>query len=169
MQKRLLPIALAAVVVIAIALNARAETENGHQHQHSAQAAQHGDRPILDKRTLVHFPEKLRVHTLANMRDHLLTLGEIQAAMANKAFDKAADIAEQRLGMTSMKLHGAHEVARYMPEGMRKLGTAMHRSASRFAVIASNAGVSQNPAPALAALSRVTQACVACHSSYRLH
>lgn len=169
MQKRLLPVILAASVVIAIALNARAETENGHQHHHAAQAPQHGAMSMQDKRTLVHFPAMLRVHTLANMRDHLLTLGEIQAALANKEFDKAADIAEQRLGMTSMKLHGAHEVAKYMPEGMRELGTAMHRSASRFAVIASNAGVSGNVAPALTALSHVTQACVACHSSYRLH
>jgi cytochrome c556 len=48
------------------------------------------------------------------------------------------------------------------------MGTAMHRAASRFAVAASDAAVSGDVKPALAALSRVTQSCVACHSSFRL-
>lgn len=166
---RIFTLIFAASVVITVALNARAETDSEHQHHPGMHAQQQGGMTMVDKRTLVHFPAMLRVHTLSNMRDHLLTLGEIQAALANKEFDKASELAEQRLGMTSMKLHGAHEVARYMPKGMRELGTAMHRSASRFAVVASNAAVSGDVKPALRALSKVTQSCVACHSSYRLH
>ena len=121
-----------------------------------------------DGRQAVEFPEPLRAHTLANMRDHLLALQEIQQALADGAHDKAAGISETRLGMTSLKAHGAHDVAKFMPEGMQSIGTEMHRSASRFAVEAANAGATGNVRPALAALARVTQQCVACHAAYRM-
>ena len=51
---------------------------------------------------------------------------------------------------------------------MQAIGTEMHRSASRFAVEAANAGATGNVRPALAALARVTQQCVACHATYRM-
>ncbi len=70
--------------------------------------------------------------------------------------------------MTSLAAHGAHEVAKFMPAGMQSIGTEMHRSASRFAVEAANAGATGNVRPALAALARVTQQCVACHAAYRM-
>lgn len=167
MLKRILSSAIILCTVLAMTIAAQAEPENGHSHN-AMHIQQPGEMAMTDSRTLVHFPAMLRMHTLANMRDHLLTLGEIQAALANNEFDKASDIAEQRLGMSSLKLHGAHEVAKYMPKGMQELGTAMHRSASRFSVVASNAAVSGNVKPVLAALSQVTQTCVACHSSFRL-
>jgi hypothetical protein len=119
-------------------------------------------------RQLVNFPDAMRTHTLANMRDHLLALAQIQEALATGAHDKAAEIAEQRLGMTSLKAHGAHESARFMPQGMQAIGTAMHQGASRFAIEAQNASASGDLKPALAALARTTQACVACHAGYRM-
>ena len=110
----------------------------------------------------------MRNHTLSNMRDHLLALAEIQLAMSNGAPDDAARVAEQRLGMTSLAAHGAHEIARYMPAGMQEIGTLMHQSASRFATEIQNSGATGDMKPALGALARVTQACVACHAAYRL-
>ena len=92
-----------------------------------------------DVRQLVSFPESMKVHTLANMRDHLLALSEIQAALAAGVPDKAGDIAERRLGMGSLKDHNAHESSKFMPQGMQDVGTAMHRAASRFALEAQNA------------------------------
>lgn len=149
---------------LTVTLAARAEQAPQHdQHMHNA-----GHQAATDTRTLVQYPETLRTHTLANMRDHLLSLQEIQAALASEQFDKAGEIAEQRLGMTSLKLHGAHEVAQYMPKTMQDMGTQMHRAASRFAVVANDAAVSGDVKPALAALSKVTQSCVACHASFRL-
>jgi cytochrome c556 len=65
-------------------------------------------------------------------------------------------------------LHGAHEVAQYMPQGMQDVGSAMHRSASRFARMALDASVTNDARPALAALAEVTGNCVACHAGYRL-
>jgi hypothetical protein len=134
-----------------------------HNHHHD-----HGATPASDTRQLVHFPDELREQTLANMRDHLLTLQEIQEALAQKQEDKAARIAEARLGLSSLTLHGAHEVAKYMPQGMQDIGAEMHKSASRFTMEAQNAGVTGDLRPALDALSKVTAQCVGCHAGYRL-
>lgn len=128
-----------------------------------------GDGLPPDTRELVHFPTPLRDHTLASMRDHLLTLQRIQQALSAGEYDAAAKLAEARLGLSSFGLHQAHEVAKYMPKGMAEAGTAMHRAASRFAIAAQTAGATGDVKPALAALSQVTMACVSCHAGYRLH
>ena len=122
-----------------------------------------------DNRQLVHFPEPLRVHELRNMRDHLLTLQKIQDALAKQQYDVASEVAEQRLGMSSFELHGAHEVAKFMPQGMQLAGENMHHAASRFALAAKDAGATGDVKPALAALSELTARCVACHASYRIN
>jgi hypothetical protein len=133
------------------------------QHQHGGSNA-----GPADTRLVVPFSEALRAHTLANMRDHLSALQEIQAALATGAFERAADIAERRLGLTSLKLHGASELAPHMPAAMQAIGTEMHRAASRFAVEATNAGAAGDLRPPLAALSKVMVQCVACHQAFRL-
>lgn len=143
------------------------------QHNHDtaaddqpAKRMQHA--PVADHRVPVVFPAELREHTFANMRDHLLALQEIQAALATGKYDQASDVAEQRLGMTSLTAHGAHEVAQYMPQGMQNVGSAMHRSASRLSTTVLEAAVTDDVRPALAALAEVTANCVACHAAYRL-
>lgn len=147
------------------------------QHDHSMHMRHHAQpadstKPApgapKDTRQSVYFPKTLRSHTLANMRDHLLALQEIQEALAKQEYDRAGDIAEQRLGMSSLQLHGAHDVAKYMPKGMQDAGTAMHRHASRFAVAAKDASATGDVRPALAALAATTAQCVACHAGYRL-
>jgi hypothetical protein len=157
-----MPIRTALMTLAAAALLAQAGCA---QHRHDP--AMHGSAPA-DSRTAVTFPAPMKAATLAHMRDHLMALQEIQQALATARFDEAAGIAERRLGMSSMPGHGAHEVARYMPEGMRAAGTQMHRSASRFAAAATEAAVSHDVKPALAALAQVTAGCVACHAAYRL-
>jgi len=117
-----------------------------------------------DSRQLVKLPEMMQQHMMSNMRDHLVVINEILINLANDKLDQAADIAESRLGMTSLKSHGASHMAKYMPEGMQKTGTSMHRAASRFALKAQEGEV----LPAYGALSEVTSACVACHSGYRI-
>jgi hypothetical protein len=122
-----------------------------------------------DSRQLVKLPEPMRLHTITSMRDHLQALQEIDVALSRNEFDKAATIAEQRLGMSSLERHGAAHIAPFMPQGMQDIGTQMHRAASRFAVEAQTASVSDDIRPALAALGAVMQQCVACHAAYRLH
>lgn len=132
------------------------------QHQHDPSPAQ------TDARVLVTFPDQLRIHTMANMRDHLLALTQIHDALARGGLDEAGRIAEERLGMSSLATHGAHEVAKYMPRGMQEAGTAMHHGASQFAIALQESAATGDLKPALAALARTTRACVACHAGYRL-
>lgn len=117
-----------------------------------------------DPRQLVEIPEMMQDHMLANMRDHLKAINEILGHMAKGELDRAADIAESRLGMSSLDDHGARHLAKFMPEGMRRTGTGMHEAASRFALKAQEGA----PLPAYRALSDITSSCVACHSSYRI-
>jgi cytochrome c556 len=117
-----------------------------------------------DARKLVQLPEMMQQHMMSNMRDHLVAINEILINMANGDFEKAAEVAEYRLGMSSLESHGASHMAEFMPEEMRQAGTAMHKAASRFALKAQEEEVS----PACNALSEVTSACVACHSGYRI-
>ena len=159
MRKLLLAAAFAGLGLLFVGVGVA--QQHTHQPNHTATSA-------ADTRQFVRFPDELREHTLANMRDHLLALQEIQEALARKQEDKAARVAEERLGMTSLQLHGAHEVAKYMPRGMQDAGSEMHRSASRFAIEAQNAGVTGELRPALEALSQVTAQCVGCHAGYRL-
>lgn len=121
-----------------------------------------------DTREPVTMPPMMQEHLRANMRDHLLAVSEIQAALAAGQYDRAADIAERRLGMTSLEAHGARHMAGMMPAGMQAIGTTMHHAASRFAATVQEAAVTGDLPRALGALSEVTQQCVACHAGYRL-
>jgi hypothetical protein len=118
-----------------------------------------------DSRQLVKLPEMMQQHMLSNMRDHLETINQILIYLGNDEMDKAADIAEQRLGMSSLGSHGASHLAKFMPEGMRKAGTNMHKKASRFALKSQEGEL----LPTYKLLSEVTSACVSCHSAYRIH
>ena len=117
-----------------------------------------------DSRQMVELPEMMQQHMMSNMRDHLAAINEILLHMSSGELDQAAEIAEQRLGMSSLGSHGANHMAKYMPQGMRNAGTSMHKAASRFSVIAGEGEL----LPAYKVLSEVTSACVACHSGYRI-
>ncbi len=121
-----------------------------------------------DPRERVTLPAPMQEHMLANMRDHLAAMGEIQAALAAGKYDQAADIAENRIGMSSLQSHGAAHMAPYMPKPMQDIGTAMHRAASRFARITQEADMAGNLPLALNALAELSKQCVACHAAYRL-
>lgn len=153
------------VAMLALLLAACASPSSHEAAGHAQHAAMTGS---ADPRVSVAFPEPLRTHTLANMRDHLMALGETQQALARGDFDRAADVAEHRLDMSSLQGHGAHEVAPFMPRAMQDAGTAMHRSASRFATVARDASVTGDLQAPLAALAQVNQACVSCHAGFRM-
>ena len=119
---------------------------------------------VDDQRELVAMPGMMQEHMLANMRDHLAALNEILDSLAAENLDEAAEIAESRLGISSLDAHGASHMAKVMPEGMRAFGTSMHKAATRFALKAQEGEL----LPAYRALSQITAACVACHSAYRI-
>jgi hypothetical protein len=153
------------VVIVAAALAGGSATFAVAQHQHSHDMSAPS---VPDARQFVEFPPVLVEQTLANMRDHLQTLQEIQLHLGMGHTDIAAKIAEERLGMSSLGLHGAAEVSKYMPQGMQDAGTAMHRAASRFAVTAQDTGVTGDLKPAFTGLAEITAECAGCHAGYRL-
>jgi hypothetical protein len=77
--------ALLVLWVINFAPTATAQT---HQHEVAPSSASQGD-----SRQLATFPEPMSLHTIANMRDHLLALQEIDVALSRNDFDKAATLA----------------------------------------------------------------------------
>ncbi len=87
-----------------------------------------------DTRQWVKLPEKMQQHMLDNMRVHLATINQILIYMSEDQLDQAADLAEERLGMTSLESHGARHLAGFMPESMKKAGASMHHAASQFAL-----------------------------------
>jgi cytochrome c553 len=117
-----------------------------------------------DSRQLVELPDMMQRHMMANMRDHLAAINEILIFLAEGRLEDAAEIAEKRLGMSSLEAHGAGHMAKFMPEDMRRSGTAMHQAASRFARKAQEG----EPLEAYRALVEVTTACVGCHAGYRI-
>jgi hypothetical protein len=122
-----------------------------------------------DPRELVALPPLMQEHMLANMRDHLRAIAEIQDALADGEFDHAADVAEERIGLSSLASHGAAHMAPYMPRPMQAIGTQMHRAASRFALLAQETSVDGDLARALKGLAGITRQCIACHAAYRIH
>jgi hypothetical protein len=124
-----------------------------------------------DTRELVPLPPPMQEHMLANMRDHLATLNALIGDIAAGNDDAAAKVAEQRLGMSSLSLHGAAHLAPYLPQPMQDIGTSMHRAASRMVIVlqdASTAPTADSLRAIYAALHDVTSACEACHTHYRI-
>ena len=168
----------AAALVIGAAAHAQNHSTMDHQRHMAAMMG--------DNRQLVEFPPEMRQHTLASMRDHLAAIAEILAAISKADYAQAARVADARLGMASpsaegCKADGASEkpqmsqplnmdaqMSQLMPEGMRRIGLAMHQSASVFAAEAAKASKTGDATPALVALSRVTEQCTACHSAYKV-
>lgn len=128
-------------------------------------SCQVADAADQDARKKIDLPDMMKQHMLGNMRDHLLALHEIQQALAHGELDKASEIAETRIGMSSMASHNAAHMAPFMPSSMQAIGTEMHHAASRFALKAKEGDALR----ALDSLSDVTQQCIACHSAYRLN
>ena len=154
-----------AAMVVAFSVQAQQDQGMGMHMQHQ-QAP--GAAPVQDARITVHFPEEFRLHTLTNMRDHLLALGEIQEALSREEYEKVGEIAERRLGMSALESHGAFERSQFMPKEMQAIGSEMHHAASRFAVAAHDAAVTGDVKPVLAQLGQLIRQCVACHNGFRV-
>jgi hypothetical protein len=124
-----------------------------------------------DGRELVNLPPMMREHMLGNMRDHLRALDEMLGALARGDADKAGEIAEERLGMSSLGRHGAAHMGKFMPKAMSAIGTQMHRAASRFVKTVADAELSPGKdaqRKVYGALQAIIENCNACHAAYRI-
>ena len=118
-----------------------------------------------DLRQFVTMPEQARQLMRTDMLEHLSTVNEIIGYLADNNLAAAADVAESRLGRSSMGKHRGTGMGpgRFMPLEMRNLGWGMHDAASEFSKIAKQGDVKN----AYRAFQKVTGSCVACHYSYR--
>lgn len=118
-----------------------------------------------DLRQLVSMPDQARELMRKDMLNHLSSLNEIIGYLAETNLDAAADVAETKMGRSSMGKHRGTGMGpgRFMPLEMRKLGWGMHDAASEFSKIAKQGDLKN----AYGALQKVTGSCVACHYSYR--
>lgn len=130
-------------------------------HHGAAPGAVAGPGPT-ETRVTVDFPHDIKMRMLQAMRGHLESIHLIQQALAEGDHDRAVEVAETRMGLSSLDAHNVRQ-APYMPEPMRSLGLQMHSASSRFAVTAREGDL----AKALGRLSDVTASCVACHAIYR--
>ena len=121
--------------------------------------------PVSDPRQLVSMPEQARKLMREDMLDHLSALNEIIGYLGENNLDAAADVAETRMGKSSMGKQRATGMGpgRFMPIEMRNLGWGMHESATEFALVAKEGDLKN----ANSALQKVITSCVACHYSYR--
>lgn len=124
-----------------------------------------------DRRQLVALPVPMRQEMLGNMRDHLETLNTVIGDAGDGKFEEAGKLLEARLGMSSLPLHHAAEMAPFFPKPMQDAGTELHHAASRLAIALQNASVARtfdSMREVNARLHDVTSACVACHAAYRV-
>lgn len=118
-----------------------------------------------EPRQLVQMPPEALTLMQQDMRDHLAALDELLGLLAAGELDRAADLADSRLGPASMGRHRGSGMGpgRFMPPEMRRLGWSMHQAAGEFADIARTG----EPAEAYTALQGITRFCVACHTGFR--
>jgi len=121
-----------------------------------------------DARQLAKLPDPARDALREEMVGNLVALNEVLALLAAGRTREAGEAAERNLGVSAMGRHrdkpfearpGPH-----MPRAMHALGMEGHKAASEFARLA-QAG---DRDAALAALPKLTGACVACHASWRV-
>jgi hypothetical protein len=115
-----------------------------------------------DNRIVVELPDPIKQALRERMRRNLSDIQRIQKALADAEFNKAADVAEYSLGLSSLGPHNTRQ-ASYMPDAMRQMGNAMHGASSRVALAAQE----EDTVKALGLLAEVTALCVGCHATYR--
>jgi hypothetical protein len=124
-----------------------------------------------DPRTKIELPSDIENKMLVNMRDHIGALDDIIQAVQAGEYEKAEDVAESRLGWSSLVRRGDQEVADHWARPMQKMADQMYRSASNFVIVSQNASVEDSKEgyqKVLAALGEVTSACRTCHEAYRV-
>lgn len=171
MQRSILAFSVVAAMLPAFAADdhskhsaqAKPQAAPAHPHHGAAPAAGATHEPApAETRVMVDFPHDIKMRMLEAMRGHLASIHLIQQALAEGNYDRAVEVAEKKMGLSSLDAHNARQ-APYMPEPMQNMGMLMHSASSRFAVAAQEGDL----AKALSRLSEVTGSCVACHATYR--
>jgi hypothetical protein len=118
-----------------------------------------------DLRKFVEMPEQARQVLREDMLDQFAVLNEIIEYLAKNDLAAAAEVAEDGMGQSLLRKHQDRDFgpARYMPEEMRRMGWNLHEAASNFSQVAKRGNLQAT----CGALQKITEACIACHYSYR--
>ena len=140
-------------------------SHSAHSEESASDSQSLKKSPDSDFRQLVSMPDQARQFMREDMLDHLSALNEIIGYLAENKLDAAANVAETRMGKSSMGKHRGTGMGpgRFMPLEMRNLGWGMHESATAFSLVAKEGNLKK----AYSALQKVTTSCVACHYSFR--
>lgn len=124
-----------------------------------------GPSPLeLDNRHWVVLAVRGRLRMQGAMREEMSAINQIEHALAEGQFARAAAIAEDKLGTKSKDARIAGHIVSDAPKGLQRLGDRMQERASAFAKVATKGNLHDS----LAALAKVTDECVACHATYRI-
>ena len=112
-----------------------------------------------DLRQLVSMPDQARELMRKDMLDHLSALNEIIGNLASNDLGAASDVAENRLGRSSMGKHRGTGMGpgKFMTPEMRNIGWGMHDAASELSKVAKEGDLKS----AYSALQKITSSCVA--------
>jgi hypothetical protein len=150
------------VLVFSVAIHAE---QPGPDEQPVAEDTIEAETLKTDMRKFVEMPEQARQVLREDMLDQFAVLNEIIEYLALNNYRAAADVAENGMGQSLRRRNQDREFgpARYMPEEMRRMGWNLHEAASNFALVAKR----QHPQATYGALQKITEACIACHYTYR--
>jgi hypothetical protein len=139
--------------------------QSGTSVETAAEAMIEAESLKTDMRKFVEMPEQARQVLREDMLDQLAVLNEIIEYLALNNYAAAADLAENGMGQSLRRRNQEREFgpARYMPEEMRRMGWNLHEAATNFALVAKR----KSPQASYGALQKITEACIACHYSYR--
>nr|CRH05642.1 conserved exported protein of unknown function [Candidatus Magnetococcus massalia] len=123
-----------------------------------------------DDRELISLSPELQGALLSNMRDHLNALHTVIGLLAKGENEGAAQVADERLGMSSMAHHG-HHIGKHVPASYRAMGTRMHQAGSSLITVVQDASMEEPDVEAqmiFGALEELVESCDACHLSFRI-
>lgn len=121
-----------------------------------------------DMRPLAPLPPAAQESLRQEMLENLVALNEVLSLVGSGKLREAGEVAEAKLGVSSMGKHRAKPLdARpgpHMPPAMHGIGMDGHKAVSEFATAAK----ADERDKAMALLPNLTGACVGCHYSYRI-
>lgn len=155
-MKRTLAITISSVIIAA----GISFAEEGQMHE--MMHKQGG--PKADERTELKIPAPMKVMQKHMMRQHMATVAEIAAALAESNLNMAAEIAKGKLGWNQEEEKRCSTVEKMTGEAdFTKFGKAVHQKADELA----DAAKAGNRDKALLALSELITNCNACHTKFR--
>ena len=159
-------IVLAAAIFLTAGISCTADHsqmhDQAHEQLHKLMMQQGG--PKSDDRTELKLPAPMKVMQKQMMRRHMDTVSEITAALAANDLNKAAEVANAKLGWTEEEEKRCSTVEKMTGEpDFLTLGKAVHLKADELA----DAAKAGNRDKAFSALAELINNCNACHQKFR--